>query len=98
MSLNRDDELGVFICAVGTKKPWGRAAAPFKRSALHAVAEDPADQEATVLQSLKGPTEKGRFQRVAWTDLNRTLISAGEDGCVRRWDVEVCHRAGLLSC
>jgi len=42
-----------------------------------------------VLQSLKGPTEKGRFQRVAWTDLNRTLISAGEDGCVRRWDVEV---------
>ncbi len=51
--------------------------------------EDPADQEATVLQSLKGPTEKGRFQRVAWTDLNRTLISAGEDGCVRRWDVEV---------
>ena len=42
-----------------------------------------------MLQSLKGPTEKGRFQRVAWTDLNRTLISAGEDGCVRRWDVEV---------
>jgi WD40 repeat protein len=42
-----------------------------------------------VLQSLKGPSEKGRFQRVAWTDLNRTLISAGEDGCVRRWDVEV---------
>ena len=42
-----------------------------------------------MLQSLKGPTEKGRFQRVAWTDLNRTLISAGEDGYVRRWDVEV---------
>ena len=57
-----------------------------------------------MLQSLKGPTEKGRFQRVAWTDLNRTLISAGEDGHVRRWDVEVrrcawhyrCHlRSGL---
>ena len=48
-----------------------------------------------MLQSLKGPSEKGRFQRVAWTDLNRTLISAGEDGCVRRWDVEVRSRARL---
>ncbi len=51
------------------------------------IAEDPADQDTTILQSLKGPT--GRIQRVEWTDLNRTLISAGEDGIVRRWDVEV---------
>ena len=48
-----------------------------------------------MLQSLKGPSEKGRFQRVAWTDLNRTLISAGEDGCVRRWDVRWERYAAL---
>lgn len=40
-----------------------------------------------MLQSLKGPT--GQVRHVAWTDLNRTLISAGQDGIVRRWDVEV---------
>lgn len=57
-------------------------------SAIHLVtiAEDPHDQEDTVLQSLKGPT--GQVRHVAWTDLNRTLISAGQDGIVRRWDVE----------
>lgn len=40
-----------------------------------------------MLQSLRGPT--GQVRHVAWTDLNRTLISAGQDGIVRRWDVEV---------
>jgi translation initiation factor 3 subunit I len=54
---------------------------------LVTIAEDAAEQNTTILQSLKGPT--GRIQRVEWTDLNRTLISAGEDGIVRRWDVEV---------
>jgi WD40 repeat protein len=54
---------------------------------LVTIAEDAAEQNTTILQQLKGPT--GRIQRVEWTDLNRTLISAGEDGHVRRWDVEV---------
>lgn len=54
---------------------------------LVTVADDAAEQDTTILQSLKGPT--GRIQRVEFTDLNRTLISAGEDGIVRRWDVEV---------
>jgi hypothetical protein len=35
-----------------------------------------------------------RTNRVAFTDNNATLLSAGEDGCVRRWDVEVCCFAG----
>lgn len=32
---------------------------------------------------------KGRINRVHFLDLNKTLLSAGEDGFVRRWDVEV---------
>lgn len=32
---------------------------------------------------------KGRINRVHFVDLNKTLLSAGEDGFVRRWDVEV---------
>ena len=80
----------------GTAEPYAYPD-PKPDSGLPFHAEDPADQEATVLQSLKGPTEKGRFQRVAWTDLNRTLISAGEDGCVRRWDVEVGCQHGAVA-
>lgn len=32
---------------------------------------------------------EGRITRCLWGPLNRTLISAGEDGSVRLWDVEV---------
>ena len=58
-------------------------------SGIHLVniADDLADQKADVIKSLTGP--KGRITRVGWTDLNRTLVTAGEDGFVRRWDVEV---------
>ena len=52
------------------------------------IADDLSEQSGDVIKSLSGP--KGRVTRIAWTDLNRTLISAGEDGFVRRWDVEVC--------
>ena len=52
------------------------------------IADDLSEQNGDVIKSLSGP--KGRITRIAWTDLNRTLISAGEDGFVRRWDVEVC--------
>lgn len=51
------------------------------------IKDDPEDQETEILKTLTIPS--GRIQRVAWTDLNATLISAGEDGFVRRWDVEV---------
>ena len=36
---------------------------------------------------------EGRITRCAWGPLNRTLLSAGEDGSVRLWDVEVRSRA-----
>eukprot|EP00890_Picochlorum_soloecismus_P003875 jgi/Picsp_1/4489/NSC_06710-R1_tgf-beta receptor-interacting protein 1 len=50
------------------------------------IADDLADQTDEVITKFTGP--RGRITRVHWTDLNRTLISASEDGCVRRWDVE----------
>ena len=62
-------------------------------SAIHFVniADDIADQKDKVVRKLSGP--KGRITRLVWTDLNRVVISASEDGFVRRWDVEV--RASL---
>ncbi len=51
------------------------------------IEEDAKDQESTVLNTLSG--HNSRVPRVAWSDLNRTLISASEDGIVRQWDVEV---------
>ena len=58
-------------------------------SAIHFVniADDIADQKDKVVRKLSGP--KGRITRLVWTDLNRVVISASEDGFVRRWDVEV---------
>eukprot|EP00887_Chlorella_sp_A99_P004303 scaffold15.g4303.t1 len=50
------------------------------------MAEDPAEQSSEVIRALEGC--KGRISRLEFTDLNRTLISASEDGYVRRWDVE----------
>ncbi|KAK9844159.1 hypothetical protein WJX81_006442 [Elliptochloris bilobata] len=56
--------------------------------AIHLVriAADEADQSADAMQVLAGFDK--RTNRVAFTDVNATLISAGEDGFVRRWDVE----------
>jgi WD40 repeat protein len=51
------------------------------------IADDPAEQTHETVQTFTGMD--GNISRVAWTDLNRTLVSAGEDGKVRRWDVEV---------
>lgn len=53
------------------------------------IKDDSEEQETEILKTLNIPA--GRIQRVAWTDLNATLISASEDGMVRRWDVEVPH-------
>ncbi|KAL6768728.1 EIF3I [Auxenochlorella protothecoides x Auxenochlorella symbiontica] len=50
------------------------------------IAADPAEQGEEAVQTLRGP--RGRIARVEWTDQNRTLITASEDGFVRRWDVE----------
>jgi translation initiation factor 3 subunit I len=57
-------------------------------SAIHIVniADDVADQKATVTRKLQGP--KGRISRLQWTDQNKVLVSTSEDGYIRRWDVE----------
>ena len=51
------------------------------------IAQDPAEQSSDIVQQLTGFSK--RITRVAFTDLNAVLISAGEDGYVRRWDLEV---------
>lgn len=50
------------------------------------IEADPADQSDEEVIRLTGP--RGRITRVHWVDENRGLLSASEDGCVRRWDVE----------
>ena len=57
------------------------------------MAQDPADQSSEVVQQLTGFSK--RITRVAWTDLNEVLVTAGEDGYVRRWDVEVMRKPSL---
>jgi translation initiation factor 3 subunit I len=48
--------------------------------------DDPADQPADPVVTLSG--FQGRTNRVLFHDLNAHLLSAGEDGVLRRWDVE----------
>ena len=64
---------------------------PFMQAppAVHIVriAPDPADQEDTPQQTLTAFSK--RINRAAFTDHNAVLVTAGEDGYVRRWDVEV---------
>ncbi len=52
-----------------------------------AITEDPAEQSDVPVMQLTEFSK--RINRLAFTDLNTVLISAGEDGIVRRWDVEV---------
>lgn len=40
-----------------------------------------------IVREITGP--RGRIARVEWLDDNRVLLSASEDGFLRRWDVEV---------
>ena len=51
------------------------------------IAEDPRDCTSDPLVQIPGSTK--RFNRVAFTELNTRLLTAGEDGYVRLWDVEV---------
>ena len=60
------------------------------------IAEDVADQSKEEVLKIMGGQK--RFTRVAFTDLNRKLLSAGEDGFVRIWDTEVWGPALLLCC
>ncbi|CAN0887497.1 Eukaryotic translation initiation factor 3 subunit I [Linum grandiflorum] len=57
-------------------------------SAVHVkrIAADPSDQSGESVLVLKGP--QGRINRAVWGPLNRTIITAGEDSVIRRWDTE----------
>jgi translation initiation factor 3 subunit I len=46
----------------------------------------PSTERQELLQEFVGHT--GRITRAVWGQLNRTLISTGEDGTIRLWDVE----------
>ncbi|KAK9822514.1 hypothetical protein WJX74_000134 [Apatococcus lobatus] len=52
------------------------------------IEEDITDQDATPVRQMESD-KSGRVSRVQFTDLNKTLLTASEDGCLRRWDVEV---------
>ena len=71
------------------------------------IADNVEDQEKEEVLSITGGQK--RFTRVVFTDLNRKLLSSGEDGFVKMWDTEVrppehtsplaraCSTAQLLS-
>ena len=49
--------------------------------------EENEEVDPAPFQTLQGP--KGRTTRVEWVDGNRILLTVGEDGYARHWDVEV---------
>ena len=58
-------------------------------SAIHIVNVNLSDREAqsdAVVKRIEGP--QGRVTRVMWGPLNKTIITGGEDGIIRSWDVE----------
>jgi WD40 repeat protein len=57
---------------------------------VHANPKTHTTEKQEVLQEFVG--HEGRITRVAWGALNRTILSAGEDGTVRLWDVEARAR------
>ena len=81
--------LGTKLAAVSTD--------PFREQKpqihLVSIADDVRDQTGDVALHFEGFDK--RINRLVFTDLNRTLLSAGEDGYVRRWDVEVWVWGGL---
>ena len=58
------------------------------------MAQDSSEQSSEVVQQLTGFSK--RITRVAWTDLNKVLVTAGEDGYIRRWDVEVMTQSSQM--
>ncbi|KAJ8428589.1 hypothetical protein Cgig2_021837 [Carnegiea gigantea] len=57
-----------------------------KTSAIHVkrIAADIKDQTDESVLVMKGP--RGRINRAVWGQLNKFIISAGEDAIVRMWD------------
>ena len=51
------------------------------------IAQDPKEQSAEEVLKIGGSTK--RFTRITFHELNRKLMTSGEDGFVRLWDTEV---------
>lgn len=49
------------------------------------ITDDPLDQSDDILLTVQVPT---RINRVKWTDCNTKLLTASQDGFLRKWDVE----------
>ena len=60
-----------------------------KQAAIHLVriAENPADSSSEAILTIPGANK--RINRVSFSQCNEQLITAGEDGYLRLWDVEV---------
>jgi translation initiation factor 3 subunit I len=74
--------LGCSMAAISTD-PFMNSVSAIR---LVKIADDVTEQTDEVVTSFTGP--RGRISRILWADLNRTLITSSEDGCIRRWDVE----------
>lgn len=55
---------------------------------IYNVADDIAEQDAKPVREMKEDDMKTKQVSALWGPLNQTIVSAGEDGCVRVWDVE----------
>jgi translation initiation factor 3 subunit I len=76
-----------------------------QQAAIHVynVADDVADQAPEPVRVLKPSEDCGKIYRAMWGALNQTIIACGEDGYVRKWDVEsgaeiakvLVHKAGI---
>lgn len=70
---------------------------------VYRVTDDPADLSPDPILTITGPT--GRINRAVWGPLNQTIITAGEDSVVRKWDAETgkclkevdAHEKGIVA-
>lgn len=77
VSFSTGERMAAFSC-----DPFMQAPATMQ---IVAIEEDMEDQEDEPITILEPPT---KIYRLTWTDQNREIIAAHEDGFMRRWDVE----------